>query len=247
MTQLHLVDPELEEQIASESPKLGRKRDLTRDPAIMDAALEVLAESGYDGMTIDMVAARAKAGKATLYRRWPSKAELVIDAVSCMKNAQIASADLPDTGTLRGDLVAMVKAPSIKEGETKLKVMAGVVSMLSKNPELADVVNRAIVEPRASVNRVFFRRAIDRGEISPNCDVETLALISPSMAAYRVLILRKAITREFLISLIDGVIIPAVGLSPPNAPARAARGPADGIPLHHDSTPHRRDGGSRVR
>ena len=66
-------------------PRLGRKRDHTRDPEILDAALDVLAETGYDGMTIDMVAARAKAGKATLYRRWPSKAELVIDAVACMK------------------------------------------------------------------------------------------------------------------------------------------------------------------
>jgi AcrR family transcriptional regulator len=230
MTQLHLVDPELEEQIAPEAPKLGRKRDLTRDPAIMDAALEVLAESGYDGMTIDMVAARARAGKATLYRRWPSKAELVIDAVSCMKNAHIDIDDLPDTGTLRGDLVAMIKAPSIKEGEAKLKIMAGVVSMLSKNPELAEVARRAIVEPRSAVNRILFRRAIDRGEISPDCDVETLSLVSPSMASYRVLMLRKTITREFLISVIDGVILPAVG-----------------IPLHHDSTPHRRDGGSRVR
>src|SRR3954471_10098445 len=84
--------------------KLGRKRDHTRDPEILEAALDVLAECGYDGLTIDMVAARAKAGKATLYRRWPSKAELVIEAVACMKQGQSRVEDLPDTGTLRGDL-----------------------------------------------------------------------------------------------------------------------------------------------
>jgi AcrR family transcriptional regulator len=218
MTPLDLIDRDLVESVPDDrhsSHKLGRKRDLTRDPAILEAALEVLAETGYDGMTIDMVAARAKAGKATLYRRWPSKAELVVDAVSCMKNADIDLDNLPDTGTLRGDLVAMIKAPSIRDGETKLKVMAAVVSMLSKNPELADVANRAIVEPRLAVNRILFRRAMERGEIPADTDVEILALLSPSMAAYRVLMMRKPITRDFAISVIDGVILPAVGLAPP--------------------------------
>src|SRR3954470_17199318 len=92
----------------TEPAKLGRKRDHTRDPEILEAALDVLAETGYDGMTIDMVAARAKAGKATVYRRWSSKAELVIDAVACMKRGDLDEANLPDTGTLRGDLVALI-------------------------------------------------------------------------------------------------------------------------------------------
>lgn len=195
-----------------ESPKLGRKRDHTRDPEILDAALEVLAETGYDGMTIDMVAARAKAGKATLYRRWPSKAELVIDAVACMKKTHVESMDLPDTGTLRGDLVAMIKPHSIEDSEKKLHIMAGLTSMLSRSPELADAAHAAIVDPRAKLNRILMQRAIDRGEIPATVDIETLSLISPSMAAYRTLILRKPIDRAFLISLIDGVIMPAVGL-----------------------------------
>jgi AcrR family transcriptional regulator len=210
MEQLDLVE-EAEEQ----SPRLGRKRDHTRDPEILDAALAVLAETGYDGMTLDMVAARAKAGKATLYRRWSSKGELVLDAVACMKNSDIDYAQLPDTGTLRGDLVAMIKPHSIEDGEKKLQIMAGLMSMLSRAPELAQAANAAIVEPRASVNRILMRRAIDRGEISADCDIETLSLISPSMAAYRVLILRKPVDRKFLISLIDGVVLPAVGLGGP--------------------------------
>src|SRR6186713_2049587 len=94
----------------------GRKRDHSRDPEILDAALAVLAETGYDGMTIDMVAARAKAGKATIYRRWPSKAELVIDAVACMKGNHFDPANLPDTGTLRGDLIALIKPHAIEDG-----------------------------------------------------------------------------------------------------------------------------------
>jgi AcrR family transcriptional regulator len=207
MTQLDLGDG-----TAVAAPKLGRKRDHTRDPEILDAALEILAETGYDGMTIDMVAARAKAGKATLYRRWPSKGELVIDAVACMKKGDLDPAHLPDTGTLRGDLIAMIKPHYIEEGERKLQVMAGLTSMLSRAPELAEAANAAIVEPRAAVNRIFMQRAIDRGEIPADCDIDTLSLISPSMAAYRVLILRKPVDREFLVSLIDGVLMPAVGL-----------------------------------
>ncbi|MEL4319489.1 TetR/AcrR family transcriptional regulator [Leifsonia sp. YIM 134122] len=204
---------QLDEPIAP--AKLGRKRDHTRDPEILDAALDVLAETGYDGMTIDMVAARAKAGKATVYRRWSSKAELVVDAVACMKRNDLDVEHLPDTGTLRGDLVAMIKPRSIEDAEKKLQIMGGLVSMISRDPGLAEAVNAAIVEPRVAVNRTFLKRAIERGEIAADCDVETLALLSPSMASYRVLIEQKPVDREFLLALIDGVILPAVGLKAP--------------------------------
>ena len=192
--------------------RLGRKRDLSRDPEILDAALEVLAETGYDGMTIDMVAARAKAGKATLYRRWSSKAELVIDAVACMKQEDLSPEKLPDTGTLRGDFVAMIKPHNLTDGEKKLKVMAGLMSLLAHSPELADAAREAIIEPRAAVNRMFLQRAKDRGEIAADVDIETVASISQSMVAFRTLMLRKPITREFVLSILDGVVLPAVGL-----------------------------------
>ena len=148
MTQqgLHPVDgrPEVD------AGRLGRKRDHSRDPEILTAALDVLAEVGYDRMTVDMVAARAKAGKATLYRRWPSKVELVVDAVGCMKQGEFTPDHLPDTGTLRGDLVAMIRPHSLADGERKLKIMAGVVSMLSRDPQLADAVN---ARPRGQARR----------------------------------------------------------------------------------------------
>ncbi len=179
------------------APRLGRKRDHTRDADILDAALEVLAETGYDRMTMDMVAARAKAGKATVYRRWASKGELVVDAIACMKKNDIDFEHLPDTGTLRGDLVAMIKPHAIEDGERKLQIMAGLTSMLARDPDLVDAVTAAIVEPRASVNRLFMRRAIERGEISADTDVETLAMIMPSMTAYRVLILQQPVDRAY--------------------------------------------------
>ena len=210
MTQIDLAEPK---------PRLGRKRDHTRDPEILDAALEVLAETGYDGMTIDMVAGRAKAGKATLYRRWASKSELVLDAVACMKSTDVDLASPPDTGTLRGDLVALVKTPTIRESERKLKVMAGIVSMIARDPDLAAAAQEALVEPRAAANRIIFQRAIDRGEIPADVDIDRLCLIGPAMVAYRTLMLRKPVDREFMIGNIDRIILPAAGVRPP--------GPAD--------------------
>jgi AcrR family transcriptional regulator len=97
-----------------------------------------------------MIAMRAKAGKATIYRRWPSKAGLVLDAVTRMKRPQVDLDNLPDTGTLRGDLLALFKPQSIEEGERKLRVMAGFASMLSQDREFADAGNAAIVEPWAA-------------------------------------------------------------------------------------------------
>jgi len=202
MTQLDAADTK---------PKLGRKRDHTRDPEILEAALDVLAETGYDGMTIDMVAARAKAGKATLYRRWSSKGELVVDAVACMKKVDLEA--LPDTGSLRGDFVAMIKTGSIEDSQRKLKIMTGLLSMLSKDPELSDTALSSIMEPRVAANRIILRRAVERGEIPADTDIEAIAVISQAMATYRVMILRKPVDREFILSVLDTIVLPAVGLS----------------------------------
>lgn len=188
----------------------GRKRDFSRDPEILDATLEVLSEVGYGNLTMDMVATRAKAGKATLYRRWSSKEDMVLEAVTRMKKAQVDLGGLPDTGTLRGDLLGLFRPQSVEEQEVRLRVMAGIASMLSERRELADEVSAAIVEPWANAHRALIQRAVERGEVSSSADVETAAQVVPSMAAYRSLIQRKPFTREFLVSLVDGVLLPAL-------------------------------------
>ncbi|MEE4624813.1 TetR/AcrR family transcriptional regulator [Pseudomonas alliivorans] len=199
-----------EETASGALPTRGRKRDPARDAAILDAAIEVLAESGYDGMTMDMVASRARAGKATVYRRWSSKAELIIDAVAHLKRGQVDIESLPDTGTLRGDLLALFKPQSAEEGEQKMRVMAGLASVLLLHPQLAEAGDAAIVEPWAAVNRMLMRRALERGEISVNADIEAASQVLPSMAAYRALIQRKPFDLQFLTTMIDGVLLPAL-------------------------------------
>jgi AcrR family transcriptional regulator len=217
MTQLDLNErPVVNVVTANTVPanRVGRPLDVTRDADILDAALDVLSEEGFDGMTIDMVAARAKAGKATLYRRWPSKTELVIDAVACMKNSEINLDELPDTGTLRGDLVAMMKPAPIRDASQKMRVMAGLVSLIARNPELAEAARAAVIAPRAEINRRFLQRAIDRGEIPADIDIAMIASISPSMVTYRTMMLGKPVDRDYLIGILDNVILPSVGLDP---------------------------------
>jgi len=140
-----------------------------------------------------------------------------------MKNADLNLSQLPDTGTLRGDLIAMIKPHSIEDGEKKLRVIAGLMSLLAHSPELAETARVSVVEPRVTAHRFLLRRAVERGEISPSCDIDNLSTVTTAMASMRILFERKTIDREFLISLIDGVILPAVGLSAPAETAVTAR------------------------
>ncbi|KYF80317.1 AcrR family transcriptional regulator [Sorangium cellulosum] len=197
-----------------EPARPGRKRDRSRDTTILEAALEVLAEVGAAGLTMDLVAARAGAGKATIYRRWTSKVELVIDAVAHMKRNQVDIEHLPDTGTLRGDLLGLFKPPSIEEGERKLRIMTGLASLLSQEQALAEAANSAVVEPWAEAHLALMQRAVARGEISASADIATLSQVVPSMAAYRTLVQRKPIDLAFLVSMVDGVIVPALRNQP---------------------------------
>lgn len=189
----------------------GRKRDYTRDSAILEAAIDVLAEAGYVGLTMDMVAQRAKAGKATLYRRWESKSALVLDAIDKLKDSPIALDHLPDTGTIRGDLLALFEPQSTEEAKRRLKVMAGIASVLAYDTAFAEIGDAAIIAPWARASQVLIQRGIERGEISTtDADVETLARLIPSMAVCRALMQRKSPDREFLVSLIDGALMPAL-------------------------------------
>ena len=195
----------------------GRKRDARRGGEILDVALEVLAEVGFDGMTIGMVAARAGAGKATLYRRWPSKTDLVLDAVRRMGSTEVALDALPDTGSLREDVVGLIRPQTLGDEERRLKVMTGLMVLAAREPRLAEAANQASTSAWVEANRLLIQRSLDRGEFSGDVDVDTLAQVIPMMCTSRVSVQQQPITRGFLVAIIDGVLVPALRGSPPTA------------------------------
>jgi len=199
----------------------GRKRDPSRDAAILEAALDVLAEVGASGITMDLVAERAGAGKGTIYRRWPSKAELIVDAVAYLVRNQVDVEHLPDTGSLRGDLLGLFKPDAMVESTRLLNVMRAFASLLADDHALADAGSAAIVGPWADAHLLFMQRAVARGEVSASADIGTVSQILPSMAAYRTLIQQKPFTEEFMLSIMDGVIMPALGIYAAIAPTKS--------------------------
>ena len=193
----------------------GRKRDPMLDASLLEATLDVLADVGATGLTMDAVAERAGAGKATIYRRWASKTQLVIDAVAHMKRGQVDLERLPDTGTLRGDLLGLFKPQSVEEGERKLRIMAGLASLLSQDLALADAAEAAVVRPWADAHLALMRRAAGRGEIPASADVVAVSQVLPTMAAFRTLVQRRPIDRAFVVTLVDGVVLPALCIPTP--------------------------------
>jgi AcrR family transcriptional regulator len=189
--------------------RAGRKRDPSRDGVILDAALAVLAEHGYDGMTIDMVAARADSARATVYRRWATKADLVLEAVAQMSRDDVGLDQLPDTGSLRGDITAMILPLSDQGQQVRIQAMAALLSLSKTDARLSDAATRAGIGPWIEVNRILIQRAVDRGEFPPPSDLDMLAELIPMMCVSRA-VQQQPITREFSLALIDSVIIPAL-------------------------------------
>jgi AcrR family transcriptional regulator len=188
--------------------RVGRKRDHARDAPILDAALAVLAESGYEGMTVDMVAARAGAARATVYRRWATKADLVLAAAARLSETDVGLDQLPDTGSLRGDVVAMFVPDTVEEQQLRLRVLTALLLLSKTDKRLAEAATGAGIGPWIEANRVLMQRAVDRGEF-PAADIATLAQVIPMMCICRAVQL-EPITREFSLALLDGVIIPAL-------------------------------------
>lgn len=176
-----------------------------REQEILNAALDVLADSGYDRLTMDAVAAAAKASKATLYRRWSTKQALVVDAVCSQK----ASTPIPDTGSLRGDLVELYCGLGGFRDVRGLAVLAAVVTAMARDEEFAETYRRDFIAPKIATSRVVFDRARERGEIHEDVDIALLAPALPGIVLHRVFLLGEEATPELIARIIDQIIIPA--------------------------------------
>jgi AcrR family transcriptional regulator len=207
------MDPVARHEAQEAAAHRGRQLDPNRDAALRDAALELLAEIGYDRLTIDAVAARARASKMTIYRRWSGKAGLVVAALSCIKKPR----EIPDTGSLRGDLEALVSNSDSPDVRFDAKLVLGVVSALARNPELRQVIREQFIGRGHVRFRQVFERAIARGEIPQGRNLDLLVSIFPAMAVHHLLIFGELPDASFTAQVMDELILPlaAAPLSPP--------------------------------
>jgi AcrR family transcriptional regulator len=184
-----------------------------REAELYAAVLELLREVGYDALTMDAVAARTKSSKATLYRQWGGKPELVVKAMRSQKPGPIGDVD---TGTLRGDLHALVVREDDCAMEKNADLMRAMSMAVHGNPELMKAFRELLVEPEMDEFKQVMQRAIDRGEVRADCPA--MAYIIHMMVgafATRTMIDQLPPTQSFLTSYIDAVVLPALGVPTP--------------------------------
>ncbi|MFC7495909.1 MULTISPECIES: TetR/AcrR family transcriptional regulator [unclassified Nocardioides] len=193
------------------SPVTERPRvEGNREQEIFDATLEVLAESGYDRLTMDAVAAKAKASKATLYRRWTNKVSLVIEALQHEKGVPI----VPDTGSLRDDLcTAFCGVGGLTDAETVAR-FASVLTAISRDADFAEAFRRDVIGPKLAVSRQIWERAEERGELRDDVDLDLLEPALAGIVLHRLFILGECPDPDTITRVIDQIILPAATRAP---------------------------------
>lgn len=179
-----------------------------REVELLDATLTLLATVGYDRLTMDAVAAAAKASKATLYRRWDSKADLVIDALSRAKAAPQVH-DL-DTGSLRGDLIGVACSVGGLNDKRLLAMLGSVITALQHDPEFADAFNQRFIAPKLEANRQIFERARVRGEIAESVDLDLMAPVLAAIILHRAFVLGLSVDDAIVARIVDEIVLPAL-------------------------------------
>ena len=181
-------------------------RGEVREEAILRATLELLAEVGYDQLTIDGVAARAHCSKATIYRRWQGKAELVIAAVR--RHSAPPPQPAPGTGSLREDLLAALEAMRSSLAGQDTALLLGLMTAMRHDRELAAVVREQVVDNKREVFGAAVARAVARGELPAGADHTLLAEISSAMLLSRQLVTGEPLDAAFAQELVDDVLLP---------------------------------------
>ncbi|MGB0099066.1 MAG: TetR/AcrR family transcriptional regulator C-terminal ligand-binding domain-containing protein [Nocardioides sp.] len=194
----------------TERPRIEGDRELE----ILDATLEVLADVGYDRLTMDAVATAAKASKATLYRRWTNKVSLVIDALQHSKGPTA----VPDTGSLRCDLLELSCAPQGGLADpASISTFASVLTAIARDAEFAAEFRARVVGPKVAASEEIWERARERGEIRADAD---LALLEPALAGivlHRVFVMGELPDPVLITRVIDQIILPAATCEPATA------------------------------
>jgi AcrR family transcriptional regulator len=177
-----------------------------REAQLLAVTLQLLQEHGYDRLTVDAVAAGARASKATVYRRWPSKAELVLAAFI---EGVCQTAVPPDTGTLRGDLLQLGQQVC-EQSRRHAGALRAVLVEVSRNPALNEAMQRNFLNERRALIRHILGRAVDRGEISKASISDELWDLLPGYLIFRSINSGRPPTRRTVQTLVDEVLMPSL-------------------------------------
>jgi AcrR family transcriptional regulator len=187
------------------APRRGRPRSEASRKAILRAASELLLEHGLNQISMDAVAERAGASKATIYRWWPSKELLALDAVFSEWAPQPAS--IHDTGSLEGDLLTLVRPWARRLAKKPYgRVIAALISKAQNDPQFAEQYLTRFVQPRRDQSRVIFAHAIERGEIPADTDIEVALDLLYGAIYHRILHGHAELTDRFARSVVNYVV-----------------------------------------
>ncbi|MGH9242816.1 MAG: TetR/AcrR family transcriptional regulator [Acidimicrobiales bacterium] len=180
----------------------GRPRDARVDRAVAEAVLDIMSEQGIAGLTIDRVAAQAGVGKATIYRRWPSKEDLFRAVVEDFH----ADFPDPDTGSLRGDLLALTAHVAGFIGQPALRQVAAQVLAAAQCEQMWAIKVEEFVKARRKTCRGILRRAKRRGELRTDLDEEVLLDMVVSPIFFRVLVSGGPVDKRFTEKYVDALV-----------------------------------------
>ncbi|MBF9073760.1 TetR/AcrR family transcriptional regulator [Streptacidiphilus sp. NEAU-YB345] len=186
---------------------VARRRGQALEQAIFAAALEQLVASGYARFSMEAVAAAAQTGKASLYRRWGSKEDLVLEALQC---SLPLLGEAPDTGSLRGDLLAVVERLRAAMSSRTGCAARAVISELDHERAAAfmGLVQQRILAPAHGLLRAVLAAAEARGEIRPGAVTPTVLDVVPAMMMYRAKTGQGRFSEEEAVALVDEVLLP---------------------------------------
>jgi AcrR family transcriptional regulator len=183
--------------------------DRSRDPAILNAALAALTENGYDATNMDDIAARAGVGKAAIYRRWASKAALITDVLVYWR-PDLRTDDAPDTGSLAGDIDALIeRAVRYDNGLITNDLVLRVALEATRDPQLATALDDLMLLRGGRQISTILARATARGEIAANRDWSLVADVLTAMSLLRVLN-GRTVDANFLRQVTDALVLPAL-------------------------------------
>jgi AcrR family transcriptional regulator len=178
----------------------GRQRSEAADQAILTAALDLLAADGYGGLTMAAVIARSGVSSATLYRRWPTKQQLVAAAVASL-HAQIVDVD---TGSLEGDLAAVVESIAASMSVQRDDVAESVLVELRRNPEFRSAIDEKFLLPRLAVMEAVVGRAHARGELPAAIPARVAQSFVSGPLHHRVFVLHDHADEAFKLTVVQG-------------------------------------------